>query len=101
MWGGGYVYGGVRLGVALERELTDKTDVLLDHFALLFHSAQVVRAALALQPLQKLLVLFHYSEQLAFAVRLIQGFLLLLAELALRAVVRGLGAWFTLKLPLV
>jgi len=69
----------VGLGVLLEGELADEADVLLDEFALLFHFADVVLAALALQPLHELLVLLDDLEQLALAVGLVEGLLLLLA----------------------
>jgi hypothetical protein len=63
----------VAVGEALIGELADEADIFLNLLPLPLHFLDAVLAAFMLQPLQDILVLPNYLQQLSFSVWLIQS----------------------------
>ena len=91
-WIAGYIDGRSAVRVAFEGELADETDVFLYLFAVEVHLADIVLAAFHLQPPEHVLVVPHDLNQLSLAVRLVQGLLLVLAEVVVETCIGGLAA---------
>jgi hypothetical protein len=80
-------------------ELADEADIFLNLLPLPLHFLDAVLAAFMLQPLQDILVLPNYLQQLSFSVWLIQSLLPALSALLMKSRIGGLAPCITKEIP--